>query len=294
MKRGALALSGVVAMVAGVWLAGPGSARGDAPAAAGGMTYERLLGERAGTIVTIKFVLKMSGGMFGGEDQEMEIFGTMIDPKGMVLASNTELGGIFSRFAGDEMKTTPTDIKVMVGDDTQGVEAKFIARDTELDLAWLQIEKPVEGGYAFVDLADSSTPELGDTLLSVHRLGKFFDRAAHVAEGKLGGMVKKPRSLLLDATGGSLSFGLPVYDAGGKAVGVCALILPEQEEMQAMLGGGMMGSGMRDLMNGMILPASEVVAATKRVREMAAEGKDEAPGKDAPGGEAGQDPGGKE
>ncbi len=230
--------------------------------------YQALMAEKAPAIVTIKYILKSEGGMMGrGGDQEMEIHGVMIEGGGLVLVSATDLLGIGARF-GQPGK--PTEMKVLVGEDTQGVETKFLARDSELDLAWLQIEKAPEKPYAFVDLSVSTTPAVGESIFALHRLGKFYDRAIHVVEGKLGGVTKKPRHILLGSLGMFGSFGIPVFDKAGKSVGVTSLILPEADEMEGMGGGGMFG-GMGDAMTTpMILPAADVLAATKRAKETAA------------------------
>jgi S1-C subfamily serine protease len=238
--------------------------------------YQQLLSDKASAIVSIKYILKSEGGgmMGGGGDQEMEIHGVMIEAGGLVLVSATDLLGFGARF-GQPGK--PTEMKVLVGEDTQGVEAKFLARDSELDLAWLKIEKAPEKPYAFVDLSASAVPGVGDPLFALHRLGKFYDRAIHVVEGKLGGVTKKPRHLLLGSLGMFGSFGIPVFDKGGKCVGVTSLILPEADEMEGMGGGGMFG-GMGDAMTTpMILPAADVLAATSRAKESAATAPAEAP-----------------
>jgi hypothetical protein len=63
----------------------------------------KMVEERAAAYVTVKYVLKGEGdgmGMGMGGDQEMEITGVMIDPKGLVLVSSTEFMGFMSRMMG--------------------------------------------------------------------------------------------------------------------------------------------------------------------------------------------------
>lgn len=244
--------------------------------------------KKAAPLVTIKFILKSDGGdemgMFGGGDEEMEVTGTMIDSQGLVLVSNTEMGGMMSRFSRmmpGMSVPKPTDIKVLVGDDTLGVEAKVIARDSELDLAWVRVNKAPETPYTFLDLEASADLKVGDYAYTVSRAGKFFDRVPMVTEQRVSGETKKPRHLYL-GIGGSL--GLPVFDAAGKIVGVSTMILPDSEEMEAMAGG--MFGGMGDMMAGTVLPAKEVIEATKKARESAAEAEKAAPAKDAAAPEA--------
>src|SRR5437867_7710551 len=53
----------------------------------------KLLAEKSPALVTVKFVLKIK---FGGHDQEREteITGIMMDPKGLILCSSQQVGGI--------------------------------------------------------------------------------------------------------------------------------------------------------------------------------------------------------
>ncbi len=250
-----------------------------APVAMGQTTaasYEKLNAERAPAIVTVKFLLKVQN-----EEQEEETPGVMIEKGGLVLASNIAFGGLAARFGGEAV--TPTDIKILIGDDTQGVEAKIIARDSEVGLAWVQIDKPAEAGYPFVDFAQSSSAKAGDTVMVVTHLGKFFDRAAIVNEGKIVATPAKPRKLMIPSVElAGADFGVPVFDSKAAPVGVLTVILPDQDELQATQG------GMQQILKGisggkMILPAEEVVAATKRAKETAASGKtEEAPAAETP------------
>lgn len=220
-------------------------------------------------IVTIKFVMKFSGGDFGGfgmGDRETESEGVMIDPKGVILCSNLQLGGFGSlmgaRMGG--MTITPSDIKILIGDDTVGIDATLIARDSELDLAWIKINEPGDRKFDHLDLDKAgSEPAIGQSLYAVERLGKFFDRAPVVREGRIGGVTKKPRKLFVPSMGLANSFGVPVFDAKGKIVGISAFISPDSEDEEEM--GSMWGSSWGE---GFVLPASEVVKATKRALEL--------------------------
>jgi S1-C subfamily serine protease len=219
-----------------------------------------LVKQKGPAIVTVKFVLKISA---GGQEREGqgETTGVMVDPKGLVLCANTQLGGIF-RFArpgpSGPITATPSDFKVLVGDDSEGVEAKLLARDTELDLAWVQIKKPGDKPYEFVDFTAAAKAEVGQTILAVRRMGKFFDRVMAVSESRLGGISRKPRELYIPAAPLSGGVGLPVFTADGKVLGFAVLQVPEDGEGgQSVLQEGA----------GLILPAADVAKATKRAQE---------------------------
>lgn len=251
-----------------------------APAADEGETFSRLLKDRTPAIVTIKFTLKVNmGGMFGGgeQEEESEVNGVMIDEKGLVLCSNTQLSGFigmmrqFMGEMGGNITATPTDLKILVGDDTEGRDADIVARDTELDLAWVRMKEPGDQKYAFVDFAQSAVPKVGQQVYALRRMGKFFARCAVAADGRIAGTTAKPRDLYVPAGNVGAAHGLPVFLADGKPVGVVVMQVPEGEgaagNPMAMLG---RLSGMQDMMSGLILPAAEVVKATQRALETAA------------------------
>lgn len=257
-------------LIAGIALSGVAAVR-----AQDGGDYERLLKDKSAVLVTVKYVLKMKMGGFGGDSEnESELTGVMIDPKGLVLCSNTQFGGfgglLRSMGGPGDFSATPTEIKVLVGDDTEGLEAELMARDTELDLAWVRIKEPGERTFASVDLTKSSRPKLGQRLVSVSRLGKFFDRVPYVSSARVGGLASKPRELFIPS--GSIGgLGLPIYAEDGTTVGVSVVQFPDAGDdggsgpgnfMRLMTGGG--------AVNTLILPAETVVKATQRAREVGA------------------------
>jgi hypothetical protein len=212
-------------------------------------------------LVTVKYLLKVSA---GGRDQdvEREVTGIMIDPKGLVLLSNFQLSDFIkflSKPGGAVMEGRPTNFKVLVGADTSGVEAALIATDPVLDLAWLRITKPPEMPYAFLDFSKGQLPAVGQRLLVVRRLGKAFDRTVLVSDVSMGGIIHKPRELLVPSTIAPALLGLPVVsaDGSGSAVGLIVVQVPESGEngQKATLDEGA----------GLILPAAEVVKATQRI-----------------------------
>jgi S1-C subfamily serine protease len=232
-----------------------------------GATYKRLMDSVAPAIVSIKFVMKMEGGRGGGEEgQDMEVTALMMEPAGLALVSNIKMGGFASRMG---MTANPTNIKVLIGDDTEGLKAKILARDSELDLCWVQIDDEKAKGktFAAVDFTSGSNAALGDRLFSVQRMGKFFDHALNVTEGRIGGVTKKPRALLVPtgfSAGPRELLGSPMFNADGKVVGVNIAQFPDKEDMEGGESGGEGNSGV------LLLPAAEVVKATVRGKEMAA------------------------
>ncbi|MBL8759143.1 MAG: hypothetical protein JNK35_12020 [Phycisphaerae bacterium] len=266
------------AILAGAALAttpAPGaSVAAPAAARAGEPDMGKLLADKSAAMVTVKFVSKIS--MQGRDDfeRETETTGVMIDGKGLVLCTSMQMGGVPAQYKG-MVTVTPTNIKVLVGDDTEGVSAKVITRDTDLDLAWVRIDKAPEKPYTFVDFAAGSKAEVkvGDQLLMVDRLGKFFDRAPLVGEMRVGAILKKPRTLYYPS-GVMNRYGVPIFSGDLKAVGFAVLQSPSAEDEAADSD----GSGGRDQL--VVLPAAEVVSATERALKTAAEGAEGEASKD--------------
>lgn len=237
----------------------------------------KLVEQKSPALVTLKFLLKIKMSGMGDQESEEEITGFMIDPKGLVLCSNTAISGfspLMKQFMGamaSELSATPTDIKVLIGDETEGLEAAIVARDTELDLAWVRIKKPGDKAYASIDLKSAAQAKLGEKLASIRRVGKQYDRVPVVHTFQLAGFAHKPRELLL-ADRQITGLGLPVYRLDGAVVGVSIVQLPESRD-----GGGnpfSMMSNMNEMGNslgGTILPAEQVVKATERALASASE-----------------------
>lgn len=244
-----------LAMIVGA-LAFSGASRADEAG-----EYAKLLSETTPALVTVKFVLKMEG-QFGKRESETEITGLMVDPSGLVLCANSKLG--LPRIMRGA-SATPTDIKVLIGDDTEGLEAKVLARDTELDLAWVKIKEPGDRKFAALDLSKSAVVNPGERILTIRRMAKFFDRATTISEGRLAGRTSKPRDLLVPGGGIDVEPGQPIFTPDGRLVGLVVMQLPDLEEMES---NPMAFVGMRnDILNGLILPVAEIAKATKRASE---------------------------
>lgn len=221
--------------------------------------FDRLIADNADALVSVKFVLKMQGG--GGDDEnEGEVTGIMIDPAGLIICSNSQVGGN-PAFMRRGASATPSDIKVYLGaDDAQGLDARMIARDSDLDLVWFKVKEPGERKFAFVDLARAAAPKAGDRLYAIVRLGKYFDRVPAVRETRVGAIARKPRTLLVPSS--NLGVGVMVFDGSGAAVGLTVVQLPSAEELQHATSPAAFAGA-----NGIILPASEIAKATQRAVE---------------------------
>lgn len=281
-------LSTCAAILCAVSLVTPSSTAASGP--------HQLLLAKTEALVTVKFVLKVKMG--GGTDNEFEgeITCQLIDPDGLVLCSNTELGGYVNlvsramgRGPGQNLSAAPAEIRVLIGDETEGHEASLLARDSDRDLAWVRIEDRGDAGpLPYLDLSRSAVLEVGDTFYSLRRMDKFFGSAPIVTEGTVGAVTHKPRVLLVPSPTLDSGFGVPVFTAEGQLVGVTVLQMPGFEDDGGDLFShpmSLLGESVKlqDMVGGLILPAAEVVKATQLAREIfaaeeeAEEGEEDVP-----------------
>lgn len=227
--------------------------------------FEGLVTTVGPALVSIKYVLKVPG---SDRAIDREINAVLIDPAGVVLCSNSQLVGARAR-----MSLTPTDIKILIGDDTEGVEANVVARDSEYDLAWLRIKTPPDHKLPAIDLAKSAPSDVGQRVFLLDKMGRYFDRATVVRTGRIAGTAKKPRSLIVPDTS-LFPLGLPVFNEKGELVGMTVSQMPDQEEMNSpRVAMDMRGAG------NLILPGATVAKVTRMALESADKDKPDAAAK---------------
>jgi trypsin-like peptidase len=230
----------------------------------GANAYERLLAQQSPALVTVRYVLKTEDEEGTAYDEDREITGVLIDPAGVVLCSDAQLAGATAPEDFDA-KTSATNIKILIGDDPDGLDARILARDRELDLVWLRVKNAAGKILPALNLAASAGVHPGDRLFTIVRLAKFFDHEPIVYEGPVAGLLHKPRDLI--APGSSLGgeAGLPVFDGEGAFVGIFVAQMPEREDHQAD------ATATCGDMDVFILPGKTVAEATKRAMEAAKE-----------------------
>ena len=232
-----------------------------------GEIYGKLVKEKGDAIVTIKYILKEEG-----NEAEEEIQGVMIEETGLVITSNLLMGGMpeaMKQMGRGNRK--PLEIKVMVGSDQEGVEATLVARDSELDLAWVQITNKDNKKFAFVDINKPVEAQLGDRVLVVERLSKTNDRAFIINESRIRSLITKPRKLAVPGMELAKAIGVPVFNGKGEYMGMSTLQLPSREE--TMANSDSQFGQLRNIDGIMILPGEDVVKATASAKENAKSGK---------------------
>lgn len=254
--------------------------------ASDGADYARLLERVAPAIVHVKVVLKTEidfGGSMQDQESTLEARGALVDPRGLVLVWNSQISAgrlleaarQMGAAEGFQIKITPTDFRVSVAGRPKEYRAFLAGSDSDLDLAFLQIEDEIEAPLPAIDFDEARPARLGETVVGVSRLLPAFDRAAFFEAGRVAGEVRKPRrAWVLDISPALL--GLPVFNLRGEPVGVVATILSSVGE-GAMPGAGMMGMFLggegRDIgpLGVFLVPADRVRGALTQARKRALE-----------------------
>lgn len=267
-----------LALLAGSMLASPALASTTTVAAS---PAKSIIEKNNAALVHVKFVLKLEG---MGQDRELpeEVGGIMIEDSGLVLVSNLQTGGMAALMGSNGMSATPREIKVLVGDDQEGVDATLIARDSEADLAWVKITDSKGKKFDVIDFSKGVSPDVGDEVLFLGKKGKFFDRVPFVQFQRIEAIAKKPRHLFLAET---QAYGSPVFNGEGAPVGVVIFQTPNREEAEGSTDASDRG-GLA------ILPAADIMSATVRAKEAAASGKPVDPPAAKPEGNPGAAPSG--
>jgi len=196
---------------------------------------ESLVTKLSPSIVTVKAVLRTET-KFTGESQAQEsrlnMTGVSVSDDGLVMVSNTafspmramEMMGMPGDVQGEMgMKTTPTSIKVVYGNEETEYDAFLAATDTNLDLAFVKVEGLGERKVPFVDFGAGTDAIVAQRVVQVNRLGRGYDYAPYFQTALVNGEISTPRKAWL-LEGSISTFGLPVFALGGEVIGVLTTI----------------------------------------------------------------------
>lgn len=233
----------------------PASLSPTAPLLADDRGYAALVEKVAPAMVSVKFVMAYEG---DDDTSEEEIDGLTIDPSGVVLVSSAMMFG--PEYLG--VAARPREIKVILPGQNETLDAEVIVRDRELDLVWLRIlvtESDKPRTFKHVSFRNDAKPDLGQEILQVWKLDRFYDRAPYVSSARVAAKVTKPRELFIAS--GEVTIGLPVFDSVGNVLGFGVLQLPNEDEMNAMTSTNPYS---RMIFTRTMLPASRVASATEQ------------------------------
>lgn len=282
------------ALLGSAWLAAHAT---PLPAADWAAVVER----HAPAVVNLKISTKAES-EDGGEPEEStdEVQGVVVDPSGLVLVWNTHFSAnrfldLLAQMGGGDfrMKVTPTDIKVYVNGDPQEHKAFLAAADSDIDLAFVQLEEPPAKPLAAIDFSDPAPVRIGDEIAAVARLDSTFDRVPYFDVVRIAGEIRKPRPAWIVTGGNATQMGMPYFAADGRPAGILVTVM-SRAKTDAMANPSSLMADLISLGRGevevgplgvFLLPADKVrpviELAKKRAAELLAERRAPAPG--APG-----------
>jgi hypothetical protein len=230
-----------------------------------------LLEKQGGAIITVKLVLKrrmvVQGQERGSSESQVEILGTVISPTGLTLVADSDSNpfGIFSSDDGPKIDIDTSDVKLLLPDGRE-VPARFVMRDHDLDLAFVQPEGTEDLKLPYLDLAAGGpVPAPLDDVVFLYRAAKSLNREVCIAAYPVLTVVRKPRTFVVTDRMGALSaLGGPAFDAQGGLVGFVVLRRAPGAAADARLRGPLRGSF------DMITPVVLTLADVKTVADQAA------------------------
>jgi S1-C subfamily serine protease len=194
--------------------------------------YKQLLEKIQSNIVTVRVVIKVdvkSEDETESDESKFTLQGAVLTSDGLVMASGVLLSSeSFKQLIGveedEEVKITitPQSFKVIFGSETKEYEAKLVATDSQLGIAFLKITN-LEGRTVTPIAFSNEELSIGKEVLTVSRLPKGYDYAPYFATGRIISEISKPRKAYL-MEGNISELGLPVYNMKGEAVGVLVLL----------------------------------------------------------------------
>ncbi|MCH2144083.1 MAG: hypothetical protein MK082_02935 [Phycisphaerales bacterium] len=243
--------------------------------------YKQLIDDHASSIVTVKFVMNVSmGGGGGGMDREIpvEIDGIVVSDDGLIMIPGAPMdmanqmrrqmrgrrggrgGGGGGGMPDMEIEASPTDIRVVMGDDFEEYDAVLAAKDSTLQLAFVMLEDTEDLKLSPLKLDADSEPGIGEELLALARLNEEYDYAPYFATVQITGSVNQPRRMWCISTQ-LFSPGLPVFNHAGAFIGI--------------MGDGTSGgddAGMGGMMGGQsgypfLIPVKQVAPIVKQAHE---------------------------
>ena len=275
---------GAVCLFVSLLLAPSGAAHGQTPTDAASQ-FQNLIAKNAPAVVTIQLVLKTemkAGGQARDSEERTGLEGVVVSPDGLIMISDAQINpkrleDMFGGLGGEgvDMKTTPTDIKVVIEREEKEYDAFLAATDTNLGLAFLKIEGLGDRKLTSVDFSNTVTPTIGQPIVLVTRLDKGFDYAPFFKTARISGEVAKPRQAwLMDQDLSDL--GLPVFSPSGEVVGVLTTLASgiKAESPDLSMGIGMMmrmfgGGGGQSLFHVFVVPGQPIVTAIAEAKQRA-------------------------
>lgn len=160
------------------------------------------------------------------EERKVEMLGTVINKDGLIVAPLSALD-VASAVDGRSINTPQGPVKLSAKANTKEVKiilpdgseaaAKVVAKDPDLDLAFVRPEKPESVKLIPVDTTNTATLNKLDDVIVLGRLGKDLNREPVTMTSEIISVISKPRVF---GRIGAPSLGMPVFNAEGKLLGI--------------------------------------------------------------------------
>ncbi len=246
---------------------------------------QSLMAKQSLAIVTVDIVIKTqfsAGGQAQDSESRTEMQGTVVSPDGLILLSDApfdakgmmQMMGMPDTGADMGVKITPTEFKVTIGDEDKQYTGFLAGTDPDFGLAFIKLKDLDGRTLQAVDFSATNTPQIGDKVYSVTRLGKGYDYAPVLSSGWIYGQIAKPQSAWVVSGAGSI--GLPVFTSSGDLLGLVATVPSGVKDPSAS--GGVMGMGMLMRLFGggasstistFLVPSSAITTVVARAKEQA-------------------------
>ncbi len=193
--------------------------------------YKQVVDKIQPNIVTVRAVIKFdirTEDESESQESKFTLRGAVLNSDGLIMTSGVLLSSeSFKQIFGaddddDSISITPQSFKIIFGSETKEYEAKLVAVDSQLGIAFLKITDLAGRTITPIAFANEGL-EIGKEVITVSRLPKGFDYAPYFATGRVIGEVSKPRTAYL-MRGSLTELGLPVYNLKGEAVGVLVVL----------------------------------------------------------------------
>jgi len=198
---------------------------------------KKILKNYGKAVVNVEAVLSISAegamaGRMGGQEQKVQINGTVLDKSGLTVVSYTSLNPTSAmkniKVRGSDgqpmslsIKGELSDVKIILKDGTE-IPARVVLKDEDLDMAFIMpkdtIETEASEQMQAVDLSKAAAKASRlDQIVRLGRLGKTLNRELVIRLDRISAIITKPRTFYILS---GAQPGTPVFATDGKLLGI--------------------------------------------------------------------------
>ena len=180
-------LAAVFALAALLWGAGVSA---DETAELGRKVFDA----RKDTVVTMRIVIAMS--LVPVNESEQEANATVISPDGLAVLALSAVDPLQMAsdmdIADDEMTSRVSSLRMILPDGSEK-PAEVVLRDKDLDLVFVRLTEKPASPLAYVDVAQTGSPQLLDDVVCIMQYGRVARRSHSAFVERIEMVVDKPR-----------------------------------------------------------------------------------------------------